>query len=225
MNSEDYSKLKEVLTANPEDAQLLKEAGVIDDALLQEIQAATEVTSGLAAKYYDLNKVQQEILDEVAGYDLKDLEFETGRYEISYDFLGSLETALRTFGLQEVGIEETENGYKLGDQEAGSIDELEFAEEVLSEYAEKVADDLNERLSLPGVFYFGFNSDFGDGAYRLFYAFEKSDIPELQELGSPIEMPERDPEVEASFDEIIAELEAEGCHEMAVRLHAILREN
>lgn len=219
MKSQDYSKLKEVLTSNPQDAQLLKEAGVIDDATLQQI------TASVAAKYYDLQKVQREILEEIAGYDLKDVEFEKDRYEIAYDFLGSLETALRTFGLQEVGIEETETGYKLGEQEASGIDELEFAEDVLNEYAEKVAKDLNERLPLPGVFYFGFNSDFGDGAYRLFYAWEKSDIPELQGLGSPIQMPDHEIEVQASFDEIIAELEKEGCHEMATRLHSILREN
>jgi hypothetical protein len=129
-------------------------------------------------------------------------------------------------GLSELGIEETDAGYKLGEQEAGSIEELEFAEDVLTEFADKVAQDLKERIEMPGTFYFGFNSDWGEG-FRLFYAFEDSDIPQLQEMGSRIQNPNQPSEqpAEASFDEILAALEVEGCHDIAIRLHSILREN
>ena len=221
MKSQLYSKIREVLAANPDDAPLLKDAGLIGEDEVED-QNAQETIEPLAARYYDLGTIKKTIFDELAGTDLKKLEFETGRYQIDYDFLGSLEPAIRMFGLQDLGIEETETGYKLGDQEAGSIDELADARKVLQEYADRVAVDLNDKAGLPGAFFFAFDSDYGDDAFRLFYAFEDADIAALNEMGAGIEVPEP---VEASFDEILAALEEEGLHDMARRLHSILREN
>lgn len=229
MKSPSYSKIQQILTSHPEDVRLLEEAGILNPENVKEIQTR-HVIASLSSKYYDLGKIKTEVMEEVGSYDLKDLEFEPGRYEYAYDYLGNLETACRTFGLTELGIEETDDGYKLGDQEAASIDELEQAQNVLNQYADGVAKDLTEKIGLPGVFYFGFNSDFGDDAYRLFYAFEDSDVPELQALGCDIAIPgvpkeDTQPLLEASFEDILATLEQEGCHEMALRLHSILREN
>lgn len=229
MKSPSYSKIQQVLSSHPDDVRLLEEAGILKPENVKEIRTQ-QVISSLADKYYELPKIKTEVLEEVGSYDLKDLEFEPGRYEYAYDYLGNLETACRTMGLAEVGIEETDDGYKLGDQVAGSIDELESAEAALAEYSGNVARDLTARVGLPGIFYFGFSSDFGDDAYRLFYAFEDSDVPELQKLGCDIQVPEADPApqqapAEASFEEILATLEQEGCHEIALRLHSILREN
>jgi hypothetical protein len=191
------------------------------DSLLDGIVAeAQEVRANLAAKYYDLNKLKKTILDDLSQYRLSDLQFEKGRYELAVDFVGSIETAARSFGLAEVGIEETENGYRIGDQEASSIEELEFAEEVVMEFAAKLAADIQERLDLAGALYFGFNTEWGDGALRLFYAFEDADIPELQKLGVTFQ-DFKSPEM--SFSQIISSLEKEGCHETARKLYDILR--
>lgn len=229
MESTKFSKIKSVLASHPKDAKLLQEAGLVTAEDMQDLQTQ-EVMQPSAAKYYDLNKVKKEVLQEIGSdnYKLEDLEFEPGRYEYAYDFLGTLETACRTLGLQELGIEETDKGYKLGDQEASSIDELEFAEEALTEYADKIAKDINDKIGMPGVFFFGFNSDWGDGGYRLFYAFEDEDVPELQRLGAEVESPAgpvEPPSAEASFDQILSALEDEGCYDMARKLHSILREN
>lgn len=221
MKSHPYSKIREVLAANPGDAPLLKDAGLIGEDEVQD-QKAQETIAPLAAKYYDLGTIKKTLLDELTDVNLQDLQFETGRYQIDFDFLGSVEAALRTFGLAEVGIEETEDGYRLGDQEAGSIDELQDAKQVLQEYADKVAIDLNDKVGLPGSFFFAFDSEYGDDAFRLFYAFEDADIPELNEAGAQIQIEQV---AEASFDQILAALEDEGLHDMARRLHSILREN
>jgi hypothetical protein len=221
MKSHPYAKIREVLAANPEDAPLLKDAGLIGEDEVEDLNAK-EAIEPLAAKYYDLGGIKKTLLEELSEVNLKDIAFETGRYQIDYDFLGSLEPALRMFGLAEVGIEETDTGYKLGEQEVGSIDELADAKKVLQDYADKVATDLNDKLELPGAFFFAFDSEYGDDAFRLFYAFEDADIPELNELGAQIEVPEV---AEASFDQILAALEDEGLHDMARRLHSILREH
>lgn len=230
MKSPSYSKINQILASHPEDVRLLEEAGILNSENVWEVRTQRVIAS-LADKYYDLSKIKTEVLEEIGSYELKDLEFEPGRYEYAYDYLGNLETACRTMGLTELEIEETDDGYKLGEQEAGSIDELENAEARLSEYSSNVARDLTDKVGLPGIFYFGFSSDFGDDAYRLFYAFEDSDIPALQKLSpdidwqtAPVE-PGTQPQLEASFEEILATLEQEGCHEIALRLHSILREN
>ena len=180
-----------------------------------------------AAKYYDYGRVKEEVVDEIGSYDLSEIEFEPGRYEISYDFIGEVETACRTFGLKELGIVETDTGYYMeGDSpenEVGSLPELTGAEDALFAYTEKLAEDLNEHVNLPGAFMFGFNTDIGEG-FRLFYLFEEQDIPALRNLGAEIPEPKND-KVNATFDEIIAAIEDEGCYDIAERLHAILREN
>jgi len=232
MKSQPYSKIQEILATRPEDAKLLKEAGLIDQKTLDEITAhavtaqepaidpnpPTEKIS--AQKYYDPPQVKAEILDEISGYQLQELEFEPGKYEYAYDYLGDLETACRYLGLKELGIEETDDGYKLGDQQASSIEELEAAPQALAAYADRVALDLTEQAGLPGAFFFAFNPTWGANAFRLFYAFERTDIQELEKLGADIQGVES----LASFDQILAALEDEGCHELALRLHAALRE-
>lgn len=188
---------------------------------LSHIEMTHNVISFLSSKYYDLGRLKQDIITDLQDSSLKDLEFEQGRYESSVDFLGTLETTARNFGLNEVGIEETATGYKLGEQEASSIEELDQAESSIMDFANILATELTEKLDLPGVLYFGISSDWGDKVIRLFYAFEDSDLPTLQSLGIEIEgMPSL-----VGFDEIMASLESEGCHDIAIRLHSILREN
>lgn len=215
MKSNNPSKIKEILASNPGDAQLLREAGI-------EVGPATVVAS-LASRYYDLNTLRKDILADVSSMPLDSLEIEPGRYEIAVDFLGEAETALRTFGLDQVGIMETETGYALNGNEASSVDELDGAEAAMMSYAERLGQSLTDTMDMPGAFYYGLNSEFGDGALRLFYVFEEADLYELQKLGANIQGFEQ--MAEASFDQIMAALETEGCHEVAQRLHEILREN
>ncbi len=127
--------------------------------------------------------------------------------------------------MAELGITETENGYKLGDQDAGSIDELDFAKDVMMEFADAVAKDLTQRVGIPGAFYYGFKEEAGDSAFRLFFGFKDTDIPELNQMGAEIEFEGEPAQAEASFDQILAALEDEGCHDLARKLHSILREN
>ena len=241
MKSRSYSKIKDVIAAHPDDIRLLQDAGLVDEQTVQELRTQ-QVMGSLANKYYDLAKVKSEVLEEIGGYSLQDLQFEPGKYEYAYDYLGSLETACRTFGLDNIGIQETDDGYQLGDKTGSSIEELEGAEAAMTSYADQVAQDMNEKIGMPGVFYFGFNDDWGDGGYRLFFAFEDANIPDLQKLGADLDGPGpvsddsapppgqenppiEKPQLEASFDHILAALEEEGCHDIARKLHSILREN
>lgn len=207
-----------------EDSKEISENNTASQDIAEIINSETQsVTSSLASKYYDLALLKSDVLADVGSYGLKDIEFEPGRYEIAVDFVGTLETAIRTFGLAEMGIEETESGYKLGEQEAGSIDLLDGAEMALAEYADKVAENITESLNLPGVFYYGFSSEWADNALRLFYVFEEQDLYELQKLGANIKGFEE--MAEASFAHIMAALEEEGCHDLAKKLHSILWEH
>jgi len=228
MKSPAASKLKQVLASNAEDIELMRQAGVLSETDAAQLKSEVGLNS-LAAKYYDLAKFKKDILGDLGGYDLKEIEFEPGKYEVPVDFLGSLETAISTMGLQEVGIEETESGFRLGTQEASSISELgESAEQALNAYADRVAQDLDVNLGLPGKFFYGFDAEYGNNGFRLFYVFEESDLALLSDMGANVPKPQvplESPPMEASFDSIIAALDAEGCHDLARQLHQILREN
>lgn len=211
METSNFSKLKEVLADNSGAAEL------------PELTVPQQVNPISASSYYELQDLKKNVLGDLGAYELSDLEFEPGKYELAVDYMGNLETAARTFGLDKLGIEETEAGYRLGEQEDSSLEALEGVESVVLNFASSVANDLNEKLMLPGVFYYGHNSDMGDSAIRLFFAFEDQNLMELKELGADLKS--ADLQAQASFSQILAVLEHEGCHEVAKKLHAILREH
>ncbi len=213
-------KLLEILKANA------------DDLAVEEIEAAATY---LARKYYDVEKMREDLLTLLPTLQLSEIQTSPGHYGVSMDFLGDMDTAARTFGLKELGINQAVEGYRYVDamdaEPVESIDLLPDIDQKIITYANDVAQDLTSEMDLgAGFFDFDFQNEYGDQGLRLFFRFADSDLKGLEILGVKFpegtaegrEVVEMSLQDERSFYEIISALEQEDCGDLADRLHRIL---
>jgi len=157
-----------------------------------ELSEAVDATQ----EFYDVDELKKEMQEMLSKFTLEDLEFDSGQYHLFLDSLGSVEDAADFFGLEKTAEEELEAAL---DKKAG-----------------EVAGILNMETGLPGSFFFDLDEESGE--FELLYFFEDSDLKTLEDMGIKIRTEAQD----AAFSEILAALEAEGCYDIAERLHAVL---
>ena len=260
------SLLKQILSEHPKDLELLKNEGIVTAEFgnLSQPDSPAEFGESL----YDIAVLKQEILDDLEKFNLLDIEVGQKQYRMVLDSLGTLPQAAKVLGLENMEIlEMPDSTFKLGEHSSKSLMELPLFPETVAQYSEKLAQDLNEKLQLPGMVHFGMDSTNPTGNFNLYYSFTDQELPALKEIGvhfkdspinpqvldvfpnvppdqavrstptevhtapsidpilvpTPTPQPTLEPAI-SSFDEILAALEEEGCHEMAKKLHAILRE-
>lgn len=206
MNNDRFAKLKEVLASseNPEKAlKIYKDSGVVSS----EEAEGLEEEIGLAEKHYDLEELRKAILSGIAADQLSNLEIKEGQYQFVVDHIAnedSIAEAMESLGLENMDL----------DEEMEDLDQEDLFE-VIEEYCEKLAEDLNKKINLPG----SLNFVWSDDSFDLVFNFEESQVKELEQLGAGFGKVESN----YSLTEIVAALEETGMHDAARRLHLILR--
>lgn len=156
-----------------------------------------KVSGHSVEKMYDIDNMRKIIKLRALEWEnnLEDIESDLseGQYEFIVETLASdsqgiyaVQKALDYFGLEfPEGLEKLVRrdfgdyrGYPFPEDEEPNWVHYEWAHSVLEEYADKIANKLDEELSIPGKIYFGWSN----GGYYMLYSFDEDDFEELKRL-------------------------------------------